>query len=120
MFQRLVTCKTCGHSIANTAKKCPHCGAKQHTAVYVLVTIMVLIFFIASAAIIRSAVVTGDHSDDSAPPPAASISLKITAEELYRTYAENTVNADNLYKGKTICILIRDGYAWFIHRPMLL
>ena len=62
MFQRLVTCKTCGHSIANTAKKCPHCGAKQHTAVYVLVTIMVLIFFIASAAIIRSAVVTGDHS----------------------------------------------------------
>lgn len=29
MSKRMIRCKTCGHEIAKSAKKCPHCGAKN-------------------------------------------------------------------------------------------
>ena len=50
MFDKMVTCKTCGKQIAKTAKRCPHCGARQHqvalTFVYLIVIAMIIAVFL--------------------------------------------------------------------------
>ena len=52
MSEKLVTCKACGQQIAKSAKKCPHCGAKNKKGAPILlgiIAVIVLIALIASA-----------------------------------------------------------------------
>lgn len=43
---KLRTCKACGAQIAKSAKACPQCGAKQHTASRVVVTLLIILIII--------------------------------------------------------------------------
>ena len=48
-WDKIVTCKTCGHKIAKTANRCPYCGARQHqgalTACYLIIVIFIATVF---------------------------------------------------------------------------
>lgn len=102
---KLVKCKTCGADIAKTAKTCPHCGAKQHTGVYVVCTIIIIITALACIGIL--------FGDNSLEPSASRQpqkenekveTIEISATDLWAAYDENEVNADNLYKNKTLSV----------------
>ena len=43
--QKLIKCKTCGEMMAKSAKRCPHCGAKQKLPVgaSLLITIIIIV-----------------------------------------------------------------------------
>lgn len=47
MSEKMINCKACGQQIAKSAKKCPHCGAKNKNGMPVLVGIVVAIVLIA-------------------------------------------------------------------------
>ena len=52
MSEKLINCKACGQEVAKSAKKCPHCGAKNKNSAPILLSIIVgivLIAIIASA-----------------------------------------------------------------------
>lgn len=111
---KVVQCKTCGADIAKSAKVCPRCGAKQrkHTVLGVI--------FVVLGILLIAAAIGNDESEpkktgDSTPPQSQSESnkgneqkeeppIEITARELWSAYDENEVNADNLYKKKTISV----------------
>lgn len=57
---KIVKCKTCGAEIANSAKVCPRCGAKQKKHVVLGVILVIFGILLISAAI-------GGGSDDSEP-----------------------------------------------------
>ena len=40
----LVKCETCGATIENSVNRCPHCGAPQHVADRIIMTLLVLFF----------------------------------------------------------------------------
>lgn len=46
-MKKLVTCKTCGATIAKTARTCPSCGAKQHQGAYIAIGIITAVMIIA-------------------------------------------------------------------------
>lgn len=114
---KLIQCKTCGAEIAKTAKACPHCGAKQHQGTYAACAVVIILAFIAIVGVIavsgsgsgsetqkvngnnqstgNSAVISNDE---------AAETINVSAEQLYSSYTENTVNADNLYKGKYLSV----------------
>lgn len=102
---KMVKCKTCGKEIAKSAKVCPNCGAKQHQGVNIACGIIGLIMAFAIIGIVLSSTggdtnTTGTGGQTDAGQKAEVI--KISAEDLYSAYVENAVNADNLYKNKTI------------------
>lgn len=46
MAKKMKECKTCGERIAKTAKRCPHCGAKQGGGVGKIIGTVVLVFLV--------------------------------------------------------------------------
>lgn len=105
---KLVKCKTCGADVAKSAKVCPQCGAKQkkHTIFGVLLVIIGVFLFISSFSG-TDQLQNDDKQDDYQQEEKDTQSkekeiIDISAEQLYETYTENTVNADNLYKNKTL------------------
>lgn len=46
-MSKIVRCKTCGSEIAKTAKRCPHCGAKQHVVASSICSVIVVLVIIA-------------------------------------------------------------------------
>lgn len=46
-MKKLVTCKTCGATIAKTARTCPSCGAKQHQGAYIAIGVITAVMIIA-------------------------------------------------------------------------
>ena len=47
MREKITNCKACGQQIAKSAKKCPHCGAKNKKGIPVWLGIVVAIVLIA-------------------------------------------------------------------------
>ena len=47
MSEKITNCKACGQQVAKSAKKCPHCGAKNKKAAPVWLVIVAAIFLIA-------------------------------------------------------------------------
>ena len=105
MKSKLVKCKTCGAEIAKNAKKCPNCGAPQHQVALTIATLLgVFAVFCVVMVIIeasKSGGVSPSGSNGSTQDPAAT---QITATDLWKAYADNEVNADNLYKGKLLSV----------------
>lgn len=60
--QKLIKCKTCGEMMAKSAKRCPHCGAKQKLPVGVslLITIIIIVTVFAVVAVLMNG--TGTQS----------------------------------------------------------
>ena len=59
---KLIKCKTCGEMMAKSAKRCPHCGAKQKLPVGVslLITIIIIVTVFAVVAVLMNG--TGTQS----------------------------------------------------------
>lgn len=51
-MKKLVTCKTCGTTIAKTARTCPSCGAKQHQGARIAIGIIAAFLVIAVIGVI--------------------------------------------------------------------
>ena len=84
-MKKLVNCKTCGESIAKSAKVCPHCGAKQKKGsplgVFILIIGIILIFAGFNGAL------SGEKGEETNPPTISmkefnSISTGMTYEEI--------------------------------------
>lgn len=118
---KIVKCKTCGAEIAKTANVCPHCGGKQHTGAKVACVIIVLFAFFSIIGVIAgTSDTTASNGDVGASSSSASDTvqdtysepkeskkeevIEVSAEDLYAAYKENTVNADALYKNKTLSV----------------
>lgn len=118
---KLVKCKICGAEIAKTAKTCPNCGANQHKGATVAFVVIVIVTII----LVISVLSGGEGEDntgvaDSQQGNSSTISessneaandaeeemevISVTAEDLYSAYEENSVNADNLYKGNIVSV----------------
>lgn len=54
--QKLIKCKTCGEMMAKSAKRCPHCGAKQKLPVgaSLLITIIIIVTVFAIVAVLMN------------------------------------------------------------------
>lgn len=65
MGKKLMPCKTCGNEIAASAKKCPHCGAKNKKPIYkkwwLWVIVVIAVIGIASS---------NEHPETAEPAPA--------------------------------------------------
>lgn len=70
---KMVVCKSCGASIAKSAKACPNCGAKHKKPIYKRVWFIVLAAIIVLAIIIG---VAGGSGEDNSSDPA-----KVSTEE---------------------------------------
>lgn len=110
---KMVKCKTCGADIAKTAKCCPNCGAPNNQQIPLWGRIIIA----AVAAVMLIIMISDrDDSDDSASTSASAATttvketatpepaIEVTASELYSAYAENAVNADSIYKNKTVSV----------------
>ena len=55
---KLIKCKTCGEMMAKSAKRCPHCGAKQKLPVGVslLITIIIIVTVFAVVAVLMNGI----------------------------------------------------------------
>lgn len=51
---KIVKCKACGAEIAKTAKRCPHCGAKQHVVASSICSVIVVLVIIAIFSIVKN------------------------------------------------------------------
>ena len=113
MNRKLEHCRVCGNVVAKAAKVCPQCGAKRNRTAQISVASVAVVFTVILCAVIVSSI-----NDLNKPVPAASQSSQnvdtvqqpeqeiavTTAKELYQTYQENEVNADNLYKNQLIAV----------------
>lgn len=109
---KLVKCKTCGVEIAKSANVCPHCGAKQKKHIVLGVFLTVFGIFLLLIAVGSSGGDTqdrdsGENTKQSAEQKESEKALEvieIDAPDLWMAYDENEVNADNLYKNKTLTV----------------
>lgn len=113
---KLVRCKTCGAEIAKSAKTCPHCGARQHTAALSLCAVIIVLTIFACVGILSGP--EDDSTKDTDSPSSVQIKenqiankdpedempIELSAHDLWVAYDENEVNADNLYKKKAVCV----------------
>lgn len=123
-MSKLVKCKTCSADIAKSAKVCPHCGAKNRKRN----PILGMVFLIFGILLLVAAFSGGDDSpspssDELVTKSETEISsnsplnnnapdklghneapIELSAHDLWAAYDENEVNADNLYKKKTISV----------------
>lgn len=94
----MTKCKECGNEVSDKADACPKCGAKVAKKPGLLVKIgggfVALIFLL----VIFSPAPAENKSTQQAA--AAAPELKTTAREIAVAYNENTVAADNKFKGK--------------------
>ena len=101
---KLTACKTCGAQISKNAKRCPQCGEKN-VAVGTIVSALLCVCVIFIAIVLVVVVMIGNNDQASTNPSAGQDEenvIEVTANELYDAYAENSVNADELYKNKVI------------------
>lgn len=105
MKSKLTKCKTCGAEIAKSANVCPHCGANA-TFRKPLVIIGLIIWCMAVFFMVRACDVIGGGEDRTAPSSSgdseSSQRITVSASDLWQAYTDNKVNADNLYKDKTL------------------
>lgn len=114
--KKLKHCKTCDAVIAKSAKRCPYCGARNQEFHPIRGLIA---FFVTLFALIIIIAVSGSMSDDSndmnsnSDQKDASLIdsnkeevevISVSAEDLWNSYEENSVNADTLYKGKMLSV----------------
>lgn len=62
MSMKMMKCRACGAEIAKSAKRCPHCGAKQHIVALTLCWIIVVLTIIG----IFSSIIGNSGNDGSA------------------------------------------------------
>lgn len=117
--RNLVECRVCGEYVAKNAKKCPSCGAKnpskaQHKAsiacsIVVAVTLILIVAVVAGAIGGSETTSTSGTSNPEASASAPKQSdapdyIVADAEDLWKAYDENEVNADNIYKGNFVAL----------------
>ncbi|HBC96012.1 MAG TPA: hypothetical protein DC034_04330 [Clostridium sp.] len=105
---KMVNCKACGKEIAKGVKKCPHCGKDQRNF-FMKHKIVTLILAVAILGSISSAI--GGNKNSTAAPDSTQTkkteekkveAINVSAVDLADAYENNEVNADKVYKGKTI------------------
>lgn len=116
MNKKLKHCKTCDAVIAKSAKRCPHCGARNQEFHPIRGLIA---FFVTLFALVIIISVFGSNTDDSNNEESNPVSsnstsidtnkekpeaISVSAEDLWNAYQENTVNADTIYKGNMVSI----------------
>lgn len=99
MKNKLTVCKTCGAELAKSANACPNCGAKQHQGVYALCTIIGLLTVILCVFIF-----VDSNNQQSGNSESTADAIAVSSSDLWKAYEENKVNADNLYKDKTLAV----------------
>ena len=95
MANKIITCKTCGAEIAKNAKTCPSCGAKNKKGKkkwIILGIILLVIIFI----------VIGSSGGDSKDIDYSKPDYTVSADTVISAYRNNSVSADETYKGKVI------------------
>lgn len=114
--RNLVECRVCGEYVAKNAKKCPSCGAKNPSKTQRKASIACSIVFVVAVILIVAVVVgaIGGSETPSTPSSGASASsqtqsdapdyIAVDAEDLWKSYDENEVNADNIYKGNFVAL----------------
>lgn len=130
-MSKMIKCKTCGADIAKSAKVCPHCGAKnkkKHNIIGSIFLVLGIVLIISALfgsddssspnsdkPVTKSETETSSNSSvsDSAPDKSSQdesapldneAPIELSAHDLWAAYDENEVNADNLYKKKTISV----------------
>lgn len=101
MKTKMMKCKACGAEIAKSAKACPHCGAKTHQGAYIAVAV---ISVVAVFAVVLCIVQTFTGNQPSNKDDARTDAIEISAQDLWKAYADNEVSADSLYKDKTLSV----------------
>jgi ribosomal protein L40E len=111
MATKIIKCDACGADISNQAEKCPHCGHpnkkfKKKTGCFTLIIAAFFGLVIIVAIFAPDTEITPPATIET-PPPATTVEtspppeklLETTASELARAYNENTVSADEKFKG---------------------
>lgn len=108
MKSKLVKCKTCGAEIAKSAKKCSNCGAPQHRVAITIASLLGMLAVFCTIMVIVNAVNSGSSSspnqNGSGSSSQESSAIQISSIDLWKAYADNEVNADNLYKDKLLSV----------------
>lgn len=118
----LIKCKECGNEVSDKAESCPKCGAKVEKPVGLAAKIIGGFFVL----IILAVVLTPDEvSQQSNSPAQAAVmepSFSTTAAEIAAAYHENTVAADNRFKGQffTVTGVISDINTDFMDNAVLI
>ncbi len=99
----IIKCKECGSEISNKAESCPKCGAKvnrTHPVFKVIGGILLLLF---AVSVFMPKDETADASAVSTENPDAP-TFETTARKIAAAYSENTVAADNKFKGQRFMV----------------
>lgn len=84
MSEKLIECKSCGETIAKSAKVCPHCGARQKKSkwwIFVIVAILLIAAIANSGGSDTPKKVSNSNTSESATSSAKSESTKPTQTE---------------------------------------
>lgn len=114
MSQKMIKCTSCGNDIANSAKNCPNCGAKNKKPIFKKWLFWVIIVF-AFIVVISMAGGDSDPVSPSGDKNVTQTSISVSADILIRAYVNNSVSADEVYKDKNVTVSgtiysIEDGY----------
>lgn len=105
----LVKCRECQKEISSEAKTCPHCGAAKkkkpgflRNTLYGIVIVIGVLFIIGTMSDPKERASTSASANASTPsaPAVPAFAFETTPAQLAAAYDENTVAADNQYKGK--------------------
>lgn len=98
----MTKCKECGNEISDKAEACPKCGVKVKKTSLVIkigggfVLLMILIAIFGPDQPANTSTAEAETMPAAVPVPA----FKTTAADIAAAYDQNTVAADNQYKGK--------------------
>lgn len=101
MKNKLIKCKICGADIARNAKTCPFCGAKNRNmrpiaGISGILLGLLFLWYMPFAERIDPKTPSAGTAD--------SAIIKVTATDLYFSYSNNYVAADESYKDRTISV----------------
>lgn len=116
-MRKIVNCKVCGGEVAKNARMCPHCGTRN-PGMTTQQTVGIIVAVIICSFIVCLPILTEGSKPNSAPESSNAGStvsapkqeepkeevIAIAATDLGDAYRANQVNADNLYKDKTLSI----------------
>lgn len=101
MKNKLIKCKTCSADIARNAKTCPFCGAKNRNMRLIagMSGILLGLLFLRYMPFI-------ERIASETPPGSAvdSAAIEVAATDLYFSYFNNYVAADESYKDRTVSV----------------
>jgi len=96
----LIKCKECGHQISNKAKTCSNCGVPLPKRTSVLTWLVTILIGLGVFGAIMSPSKSPDQKVAEKQVKEETIIAMITATELASAYNDNTVAADQKFKGK--------------------